>query len=73
MATDTLLTPEEIAEFMNVSRGTVRHWVRTKKLSAIVLPGDTRIRIERCALDEFLADHRQEKASSAGNGGSDDG
>lgn len=54
----TWLTPEEVADFLCVPKGTVRHWVRVGRLAAISLPGGTRIRIERAALDEFLDRHR---------------
>ncbi len=61
MPTETLLTVRDVVQLLSVPAGTVKYWVRTGRMSAIVLPGQAGIRVEYEALQEFLDHYRRKK------------
>ena len=54
----TLLTPEEVSELLRIPVRGVRHLVTIGVLPFINLPAN-RVRIERSALEAFIASRRQ--------------
>ena len=55
---EALLTPDDIANILNVSIRTVKQLISAGDLQAITLPAN-RVRIERSALEEFIEGHRK--------------
>jgi len=61
---DQLLKPEDIAQWMNVSRRTVKRWVQRGQLRAYKIGNVTRIRPDDFV--RFLQNHDTEAESSNG-------
>ena len=58
MADNTLLTVDDVAKRLGVHPDTVRKWIRSGELEAIVLGGPAGYRIPQDALDKFLRERR---------------
>lgn len=58
MATDKLLTLDEVAEQLSVNVETVRRWVRNGELEAIDLGGRAGYRVAISALEKFIRDRK---------------
>jgi len=64
LATDRLLTPDEVARTLRVSRGTVYRYVAAGRLSAVRLHANGPLRIRAAELERLLAnDHEGDEAA----------
>ena len=52
-ARDGLLTPEDAAEILQISPGTLKHWVAWRKIEHVKI-GKNTTRFTRAALDRFI-------------------
>jgi|SaaInlV_200m_DNA_2_1039689.scaffolds.fasta_scaffold19603_1 excisionase family DNA binding protein len=61
-----LLTPEEVATFLKVSRRTIYRWIRSGELKGVALGGKKKsqrrvtLRIPKSALEKFVQDGSEE-------------
>ena len=63
MASDELLTVDEVAARLKVRPSTVQGWIRRRELAAISLGGRSGYRVRESALTAFLA-AREGKAAA---------
>lgn len=49
-----LLTPDEVAELLQVSSSTIRRWAREGLITKIVLPAGRQIRFRRDEIDRLM-------------------
>lgn len=54
MASDRLLTVEQVADVLGVNQDTVRRWIRNGEIEVIDLGGRAGYRITQSALDSFI-------------------
>lgn len=57
---DELLTAKEVAKHLRVTEGTVRRWIRQKKIETVSLPGGG-YRIKKSVVDAILHPKHKEE------------
>lgn len=58
----TLYTIREVAEMLKVHEGTVRRWIREKKLVSFKFSNSGSVRVTQDSLDEFLSNSQNKVA-----------